>query len=286
MKIVLVALSAMVAGAYSAPALRAGRSLDGSERKCVSSYDFPVQNKSQTPDEWCGLQGGVHCVADTFCPSYCHWDSGPECGADTAAPTPKPTPAPTRAPTHSSVKCDKFENGWTARGNDWENDYVYLDRQNVECKNNGVLRDFHLKTNDNSIKYHYECCTGLADSSAKPIAKTTRWNYEGEEYFHLDRHDVQCPSQSVLSRFQLHRNDDQVKKKIRYEYTCTPANRLLSSCSQTTTESSADGGGSYQYLDRQTPTCSNADEVMTGFRLVRPASNMIAYQVDCCKYEV
>ena len=93
---------------------------------------------------------------------------------------------------------------------------VLLDRHTIDCGKDGVIKQMRLNNlGDNTIQYEYNCL-----KSDKPLTCTdhnTNYDLDGNgrsEY--LDRHDIKCPSDKVLSKLKLTRNGD----KYRYDYTC------------------------------------------------------------------
>jgi len=138
----------------------------------------------------------------------------------------------------------------------------YLDRHNVQCDNGSAISRMQLRSENDTFRYDYSCsktqdfgdCYNL---STDPNLLT------GFEVAHLDRHDVRCKSNEVMSRFQLARVGDQIK----YDYTCckykpppppeeTPetakANDPTSSLTATPSLGSSDASGSSVTVNQST----------------------------------
>jgi hypothetical protein len=114
---------------------------------------------------------------------------------------------------------------------------IYLDRQNIDCKNNAIKR-FHLvRDGAGKIKYEVTCSSGDLGSSTNKDTGANDWG--GGNSVYLDRHNIECGSDSVLSQFHLSRPSD---NQIRYDYTCKKSNKPLT-CRDVTTPANEDGGG-------------------------------------------
>lgn len=117
------------------------------------------------------------------------------------------------------------------------NDYggghnVYLDRHNIDCVNKG-LSSFKLKTNEEGkVKYEYTCnSTDLGPG----VLKHTKWNAPGfpendrhraKGFQYLDRHDLSCDENHVMSRIHFNTNPDKSLHTVRYAYKCHPKDNL------------------------------------------------------------
>ena len=189
----------------------------------------------------------------------------------TTPPAPTP-PAPTPL-AKFSVGISK-DSGFNDEGG---GNAVYLDRHNVNCDSNGVKR-FHLaRDGQGQYKIEYTCSSG--GELGSPVDKDTGYNDEGGgNVIYLDRHNVDCGANNVLSQFQLGRSENQ----YRYNYKCAPSKKPIT-CREVTTPANEDGGGNAVYLDRHDLSCE-ADEVMNRFQLTRPSENTIQYKFNCCKY--
>jgi hypothetical protein len=101
--------------------------------------------------------------------------------------------------------------------NDWgEGNSVYLDRHNVDCGNKPIARFRLVRPADDKIQYDYRCSNKAATGSCRDV--NTELNDEGEgNSVYLDRHDVKCNPDEVITQFKL--NPDG-QGKFRYGYKC------------------------------------------------------------------
>lgn len=112
--------------------------------------------------------------------------------------------------------------------------------------------------------------------------KYTRFNNDGGKKIrnhYLDRHNVICSGDQVLTSMVLRR--DHTRTKYRYQYTCCtsplPCNHQTRS-----TPFSHDGGGNAVYLDRHNVECFNKNFIRS-FRLNRNRrGKKIRYRYGCC----
>ena len=100
------------------------------------------------------------------------------------------------------------------------NDYgngntIYLDRHEINCNNKGIKDIKFIKENDR-IKYDYKC--GIYNLNNISNHET---NYEdngqGRNIF-LDRHNLNCPNDKILTKIKLKTNHQ--TNQIKYNYTC------------------------------------------------------------------
>jgi hypothetical protein len=97
---------------------------------------------------------------------------------------------------------------------------------------------------------------------------------------HLDRHNVQCDDNQVLSQFKINVENGEWQ----YKYGCVPTNKTLQ-CRGVETDFNDDGGnmGKTAFLDRHVIKC-NPDEALNQFRLIRnPDNTQVKYTYKCCK---
>jgi len=92
---------------------------------------------------------------------------------------------------------------------------IYLDRHDVKCDDGFGLSGMHLKrSGNNTFQYEYSCAP--VPKLGNCVAKTTPSNDVGGVIY-LDRHDVKCDANQVLSRAHVVNDGN---NKIHYEYTC------------------------------------------------------------------
>ena len=160
---------------------------------------------------------------------------------------------------------------------------MYLDRHNINCGWNKVINNFQL-VRDGESKFHYKYNCSSNDKLEGVMGMSTPENTlgpSGGKVVYLDRHNVNCEGNRLLTQYKLTRgNNDNFK----YDYSCTTVGQPLE-CRNTETEFSNDGGnyGKTRFLDRHNVKC-NSDEALKQFKLVRdPLGTKIKYQYTCCK---
>jgi hypothetical protein len=113
------------------------------------------------------------------------------------------------------------QSGWKyTASNDWGGgNMIYLDRHTVDCGRKPIS-DLQLKRPAwNKIRYHYRCSNRNAAGDCRNTA--TGWNTPSSSTIYLDRHNVKCKPNEVLTKFRLrHNGQSGSAKKIRYDYTC------------------------------------------------------------------
>ncbi len=93
---------------------------------------------------------------------------------------------------------------------------VYLDRHNVDCGPNSLLKEFKLNYNSGKINYVYSC---LPTPNLDCYNDVTPMNSDGDgKFMYLDRHDVKCKDGYSLNKFKLYR--DNAGNNYQYGYTC------------------------------------------------------------------
>ncbi|MGL5936281.1 MAG: hypothetical protein ACRCZI_11750, partial [Cetobacterium sp.] len=118
----------------------------------------------------------------------------------------------------TGLELDGATNKFTDLNDGGNGNTIYLDRHNVECGKDSAVSSIQLvKDANGNIQYAYKC---------KPTTGTicrklnTQWDEEGGvegDVIYLDRHDIKCNTDEVISQLVLRRNGD---GKYRYEYTC------------------------------------------------------------------
>ncbi len=159
---------------------------------------------------------------------------------------------------------------------------IFLDRHNLNCDNNPINK-FKLTRNPQNLsqlRYDYQCSSG--GNLGNAVSKDTGFNADGGgNSIFLDRHNIDCGDNAVLSQFNITRNP-QNSGQLRYNYQCLPSNEQLT-CRSIKTDANDNGKGNSIFLDRHDIKC-NDDEVLNQFKLTRPSDGMIQYQYQCCKY--
>jgi len=171
---------------------------------------------------------------------------------------------------------------------------LYLDRQNVDCGDNGIKRFQLKKKADGSYRYEYSCSAPFengvntkANEIKGAVSKSTPLNEDGSVFnmggnsIFLDRHQVDCGEDSAITQFKLNRAG--TTNKYQYDYKCVKIGKPMSS-RILTTPANDDGGGNAIFLDRHDAACAD-DEAMNYFTLIRPSESQIAYKYRCSKFE-
>ena len=135
----------------------------------------------------------------------------------------------------------------TAVQDDGGGTLIFLDRLNVDCGNEAALSQFRLvRDGDTQNHYQYTCLTSHADNTdifGECSVHQTAPNEGGDgaaKVEFLDRHNVKCHRQQVLTRFQLHTSDGGLPNgKIFYEYTCCDIAALEEAATEADTNSTS-----------------------------------------------
>lgn len=100
--------------------------------------------------------------------------------------------------------------------NDWGNgNLIYLDRHNIDCRGKPLAKFRLTRPSNGKIRYDFECNNLKTAGQCRNI--DTGWNQEDKSSIYLDRHNVKCDPNEVITRFKLKRNG---KGKFRYDYQC------------------------------------------------------------------
>ena len=104
--------------------------------------------------------------------------------------------------------------------NDWGGgNTVYLDRHNVDCGTKPIAQFKLVRPAGNKIRYNYRCSNRPSTGPCR--GANTGWNQESNQNIYLDRHNVRCNSDEVITQFKLNRNG---QGKFRYDYKCCKMN--------------------------------------------------------------
>lgn len=167
----------------------------------------------------------------------------------------------------------------TPMNDDGRGNAIFLDRHDMNC-GNAPINQFRLQRNSdlNQYQFNYKCSSAM--QLDRPIGNATPWNDEGGgNAVFLDRHNVDCGANNVLTRTHLRRKGD---GNYQYEYSCARSNRPLK-CRKATTGFNDEGDGNSVYLDRHNVEC-NGDEALSQFHLQRSGLGTYQFQFTCCKY--
>lgn len=109
---------------------------------------------------------------------------------------------------------------YATTANDWgSGNVVFLDRHNVRCGANQVLRRWRLtRPSSAQISIEYFCVPATVNTATCENLFTP-WNSNGNGQVNfLDRHSVTCPTGKALTRWQL--ETDNPKSQMRIAFTC------------------------------------------------------------------
>ena len=154
---------------------------------------------------------------------------------------------------------------------------IYLDRHNIDCNSSGGINRFLYQDDKGKLYYKYNCASGGSLDAASTTSTTSNAGNKDASYYYLDRHEVKCPDNSVLSQFKLARPDG---NNIRYDYSCKKSKVPLN-CKPVSTIGNDDGGGKMWHLDRHDVKCAD-NEVLSGFKMTRLPGSKIQYNYNCC----
>ncbi len=166
---------------------------------------------------------------------------------------------------------------YTASSPDGNGDATYLNQLNVDCGATPVNR-FQLSRGPGAgtWRYSYNCSSG--GSLAAPVSSSTNWaDSGGGSVIFLDRQDVDCGANGVLTQFQLEKN---ANGQDRYNYSCAKSNNPLQ-CRQVSTNPDSTGGNSAYFLDRHDVAC-NPNEAMQQMQLHNIDFSTMQYNYTCC----
>merc|ERR1712151_610731 len=120
----------------------------------------------------------------------------------------------------------------------------YLDRQYMNCNNNALTNFWLRRSGSDNVAYRYSCVRSDAIyGSATSHATAFREIGGSKEVNYMDKHNVECPSGSVMTYFRQGRSGD----KINIGYHCRKAHLI---CCRNKATPENDMGDSVFYLDR------------------------------------
>jgi hypothetical protein len=176
----------------------------------------------------------------------------------------------TKAKTTFSTDCNDDANG-----------SIYgLTDHYISCPPGSAVSRFQLKRVDDDIRYDYYCVYSpyiyptLCKDYTTPV-NSVKSGDSGHSAHYLDRHTVDCPDNTVLTKFGLNRNSDD---KIYYSYNCCSAK--LSSCADEVTSKTDSGDKETYYLDRQNVDTGNY-AVLNSFKLNSDGDNYTYSYREC-----
>ncbi|NQZ11375.1 MAG: ricin-type beta-trefoil lectin domain protein, partial [Algicola sp.] len=106
-------------------------------------------------------------------------------------------------------------NRYTPPNDDGAGNSIYLDRHVVDCANNAIQYLRLYRPSSTQISYHYKC--GQKALTNVRDYYTPANDVGGGNAIFLDRHNISCPNEEVLSYFKLQRPSEST---IQYHYKC------------------------------------------------------------------
>ena len=117
------------------------------------------------------------------------------------------------SPTASNDMSDWQNTNFSDNG---QGSTIYLDRHAIDC-NDKPIKAFKLKNNKqgNKVRYEYRCGSQTLHDMTE---FSTQWDTASDKNHLLDRHNLECPTNQVLSSVKLSRDIDD--GQMQYEYIC------------------------------------------------------------------
>ena len=170
---------------------------------------------------------------------------------------------------------------YTPYNKDGGGNFVYLDRHQVGCGQNemmvsmGLVRDSSHK----NYRYKYTCCTTPYPCHQRIVNNPFTDDGRGNAIY-MDRQNVQCSNDNLITFFHLNRNS--AHNKVRYTYKCCNIPGRQKKSYDASTPWNDEGGGHAVYLDRHHVHC-NSGYGLTKFHLVRNGHGRYQYRIRCTK---
>ena len=164
-----------------------------------------------------------------------------------------------------------------------------LDQHNIDCYGNAINSFQYINPGNGTFNYNYMCDNPNGGSINKIISNSTSFTNTTGSTLDLVNQDVQCPSNSVLSQFQLFNNtplgSESSATQFQYKYKClVPSDTSTQplTCRNVSTPFTSMNANS-QFLDKSNIKC-NASEALSGFKYVLSNdSTQYQYQYTCCQ---
>lgn len=100
----------------------------------------------------------------------------------------------------------------------------FLNRQTVDCGQDGYLTSFKTENNhdEGNIRYKYKCAKSRGSNVKNICFERTTKKEDSEDFFlpSLCFHHIKCNENEGLVKFQLHVDYDERKGHVWYEYSC------------------------------------------------------------------
>ena len=163
---------------------------------------------------------------------------------------------------------------------------VFLERQNIDCGDDGLYGFKYVHSDTNKLRYDYTCMERIDASNE---SKSTEMSEHGGDQYgnsgtstdYLAKHTVDC-GRKPISRFKLAHHGVEGGTRINYEYTCSNK-ESLGVCEVRETPANPEKVGPLSFdLQHHSVGC-NDGEALTQF--VWAAGFPPKYNFTCCKME-
>ena len=173
---------------------------------------------------------------------------------------------------------------------------VFLERQNIDCGDDGLYGFKYVHSDTNKLRYDYTCMERIDASNE---SKSTPYGEHGGDQYgnsgtstdYLANHIVDC-GRKPISRFKLAHHGVEGGTRINYEYTCSNK-EALGQCEIRETPFNTERVGPLTFdLQHHNINC-NDGEALTQFVFERsggevstgPGTTSQGYKYTCCKME-
>lgn len=176
-----------------------------------------------------------------------------------------------------SNNCVNYETNRDDTDPNSKNSAAYLDRHQLSCPADRVLRSFGQKRDGNRIYFTFTCCG--ANVATRTDVETLGKDGGGETYF-LEKHNVDAGGFNVIGGFKL-----LTGKSWRYQQSIVSlASHKAYPVSKRDTGFNDEDGGTIWFLDRHDIKCEN-NQFINNFKLVRSNDNKMRYDYSCVSYK-
>ena len=117
-------------------------------------------------------------------------------------------------------QCTKYTKS-TSKDTTGTGKIIYLDRFDVQCDGNDFMLSHQYRKNSGKNWYEFNCC-GMENQNhleCNQVMTPTSWHPTNRRVEHLEKQNIQCPNNSIISSFKLKRATTEM---IRYQLKCCP----------------------------------------------------------------
>ena len=170
---------------------------------------------------------------------------------------------------------------YTPYNKDGGGNFVYLDRHQVWCGQNKMILSMGLVRNRShkNYRYKYKCYTTPYPCYQRFVSNPFTYDGRGSAVY-LDRQNVQCSNDDLITYFHLNRNP--THNKVHYTYKCCNIPDRQKKSYDASTPWNLEGRGNAVYLDRH-HVHWKLGYGLTKFQLVRNGHGRYRYSIRCTK---